>query len=362
MGKAHAIAYHAMPAVFAPPVRVIRALLAETSDELARQRARELGFERSIGDWRALVADPAVDVVDICSPNHLHKEMALAAIAAGKHVYCEKPLTLSPADSLEVTEAAEKASVKTLVGFNYMRNPAAKLIKEIIDGGEIGRVLHFRGTHNEDYLANPELPFSWRLQRRYSGAGSLGDLCHIINMAQFLVGNIVEVCGDLQTVIKQRPIPEQPGQTGTVENDDQAHCLVRFASGAIGTLETSRVAAGRKMGLAFEINGSRGSVVFDQERMSEIHLYSTSDPSNRQGFRTVLLGPEHPDYRAFCPAAGHGLGYNDMKIVEVRDLVLGIAQDLPLWPDFRAGYQVDRVIAAVERSHDEGRWVRIEEL
>ncbi|MDQ2695119.1 MAG: Gfo/Idh/MocA family oxidoreductase [Pseudomonadota bacterium] len=362
MGKAHAIALRAMPTVFAPPVNVVCELLAEVNDDLAREKARALGFNRSTGDWRRLVEDPDVDVVDICSPNFLHKEMALAAIAAGKHIYCEKPLSLSTADSLEMTEAAEKAGIKTLVGFNYMRNPAAGLAREIIGNGEIGRIVHFRGTHIEDYMRDPGLPFTWRLQKRFSGTGSLGDLCHVINMAHYLVGEIDEVCGQLQTVIPQRPIPDRPGAMGAVENDDQAHFMARFKNGAIGTLETSRIATGRKNALTYEINGLQGSITFDQERLSELKLYTADGPAGRQGFRTLLLGPEHPDYRHFSPAAGHGLGYNDMKIVEVHALIDGIAHDRPLWPDFRAGYEVDRVIAAVERSHAEGRWVRVADI
>jgi len=360
MGKAHAIAFHALPAVFAPPARLVCEMLAEATSELAQRGASNLEFERWTSDWRTLVNDSRVDVVDICSPNYLHKEMALAAIAAGKHVYCEKPLSLSASDSLEMTEAAERAGVKTLVGFNYVKNPAAALAKEIVNSGEIGRVIHFRGTHNEDYLADPGVPFSWRLQRRYAGTGAMGDLCHIINMAQFLVGPMVEVCGDLQTVIEERPIPGGGGAMGRVENEDQAHFLVRFRSGAIGTLETSRVASGRKMGLTYEVTGTKGSIYFDQERMSEIQLYTTDVPSSRQGFRTILLGPEHPDYKAFSPAPGHGLGYNDQKIVEVRDLIEGVLHDRPVWPDFRAGWEVDRIMEAVSRSHSQRGWVAVE--
>lgn len=359
MGKAHAIAYHSAPAVFPLSANLVCELLAEVNPELAGAKARELGFRRSTGDWRTLVNDPQVDVVDICSPNHLHKEMALAAIAAGKHVYSEKPLALNAADALEMTEAAERAGVKTLVGFNYAKNPAAQLAREIISAGEIGEVVHFRGTHNEDYLADPETPFNWRLKRELSGSGTLGDMgSHIINLAQYLVGAIIEVSGDLQTVVRQRPVAGEPGRFATVENEDQAHCLVRFAGGAMGTLETSRIAWGRKMGLTYEVTGTRGSIVFDQERMSELKLYTGNDPANRSGFRTLLLGPGHPDYGHFCVGPGHGVGYNDQKAIEVRDLVEGLVADRPLWPDFRAAYEVNRVIDAIELSHAEGRWVR----
>lgn len=357
MGKSHAIAYHALPVVFPTTARPVCEMVAEANDELARHAAQGLGFHRWTSDWQALVDDPDIDIVDICTPNYMHKEMALAAIAAGKHVYCEKPLTLSPADSLELAEAAEAAGAKTLVGFNYIKNPAAALAHEIIRNGEIGKIVHFRGTHVEDYLADPLTPFTWRQQRRYAGSGALGDLSHVISMAQYLVGPITEVCGDVQTVVAERPLPGALEEWATVENEDQAHFMARFAGGAIGTLEVSRVATGRKMGLTYEITGTQGSLFFDQEHMSELKLYAAQDPAGRQGFKTLLLGPQHPDYAAFSPAPGHGLGYNDMKIVEARDLVEGIAGARPLWPDFRAALEVDRVIDAVLRSHEQGGWV-----
>lgn len=368
MGKAHNIAFKACPAVFPLPAIIVCEMLAEVTQELATRKASELGFNRATGDWRTLVSDPAIDVVDICSPNYLHKEMALAAIANGKHVYSEKPLALNAIDAKVMTEAAERAGVKTLVGFNYVKNPIAQLVKEIIDNGEIGNVVHFRGTHNEDYLADPAVPFSWRLKRELAGFGTLGDMgSHIINMAQYLVSDIDEVMADLQTVIKERPLPsstrsDKKNALAKVENDDQVHMLVRFANGAIGTLESSRIACGRKMGLTYEITGTKGSIVFDQERLSEVKLFTKSDPSNRQGFRTILIGPEHPDYAAFCVASGHGLGYNDQKIVEVRDLIEGICADKPMWPDFRAAYEVDKVLDAAELSYEQRRWVKLSEI
>lgn len=360
MGKAHTIAFNTASSVFALSAQLVCEMVAEVTPELAAEKAQKFGFNRSTGDWKVLVNDPDIDVVDICAPNFLHKEMALAAIAAGKHVYSEKPLALDAKDALEMTEAAEAAGIKTLVGFNYIKNPTVQLAKEIIDQGEIGEVVHFRGTFNEDYLADGETPFTWRLKREFSGSGTLGDMgSHIINMAQFLVAPIAELCADLQTVHKQRPVANEPGNVGSVENDDQVHMMVRFNNGAIGTLESSRIAWGRKNGLWFEINGTRGTLIYDQEHLSELQLYTANDASNRQGFRRILAGPEHPDYANFCVSAGHGLGYNDMKAVEVRDLVEGIAADSPMWPDFRAAYEVNRVIDAVEQSHNDRCWVQI---
>jgi predicted dehydrogenase len=360
MGKTHAIAFHALPVVFPTRRKVVCEMVADATEEMARHAAGSLGYRRWTADWKELASDPDIDVVDICTPNHMHKEIALTAIAAGKHVYCEKPLSLNPRDSLEMTEAAEERGVKTLVGFNYVKNPATALAKEIIGNGEIGKIVHFRGTHVEDYLCDPLTPYTWRLQRNYAGSGALGDLCHVISMAQYLVGPITEVCGDIQTVISERPLPGAMEEWAPVENEDQAHFMARFANGAIGTLEVSRVATGRKMGLTYEITGTQGSLYFDQERMSELKLYVAKEPAGRQGFKTLLLGPQHPDYAAFSPAPGHGLGYNDMKIVEARDLVDGISGARPLWPDFRAGWEIDRIIDAVLRSHEQRRWISLE--
>ncbi|PWG64955.1 Gfo/Idh/MocA family protein [Spiribacter halobius] len=358
MGKAHTIAYRALPGVFPRPVRLQLELLADQGEARAREAAERLGFARWTGDWRALVSDPAVDVVDICAPNHLHREMALAAIAAGKAVYCEKPLALSAADAAEMVDAAERAGVTTLVGFNYACNPAAALVREIVAGGEIGEPLHFRGAHNEDYLADPQTPFNWRCERALAGSGALGDIgAHILHAALGVMGPVAELCADLRTVIPERPVAGDPGRRRAVENEDQASALLRFASGATGSIETSRVAAGRKLGLAYEITGSRGCVRFDQERMSEIQLYLADGPPSRRGFRTVLLGPEHPDYAAFSPAPGHGLGFNDMKIVEARDLVDAVLDGAPVANDFRGAWAVNRLIEAMERSHAARGWV-----
>ncbi|MBZ0332174.1 Gfo/Idh/MocA family oxidoreductase [Halomonas sp. ANAO-440] len=360
MGKAHTIALRAAPVVFSLPAQPVCELLAEVNDELAARKARELGFARSSGDWRVLVDDPDIDVVDICAPNFLHKEMALAAIAAGKHVYTEKPLALSAADAQEMVEAAERAGVKTLVGFNYIRNPASQLAREIVASGEIGELIHFRGRHNEDYMTDPGKPLDWHAQRATAGAGALGDVgSHILNMAEYLTGQRVsEVFGQLQTVIPLRPLPDGGGM-GEVENDDQAQALLRFDSGLIGNIETSRVATGRKMGLAYTLTGTKGAILFDQERMSELQLYKHEGSKARRGFSTLLMGPEHTDYGAFSPAPGHGLGYNDQKIIEIRDLVEGIVGDKPLYPDFREALRVNLMIDAIERSHAEGRWMPV---
>ena len=321
IGRCHAIAYAQAPTVFPLGAELVLEYLAEITPELAEKKAKEFGFNRFTGDWRDIVQDPNVDVVDICTPNFLHKEIALAAIANGKHVYSEKPLALTAEDAKLMYEAAKKANVKTLVGFNYIKNPTTQLAREIIANGEIGEVVHFYGTHNEDYLANENTPLDWHCVKEKAGLGALGDLAaHIVQMSQYLLGqDIRAVIGDMQTVIKNRPNPHNLQERLDVENEDQATALVRFDNGCMGTIETSRIACGRKMGLSYVITGTKGSISYTQERMAELKLYLHDEDPARQGFKTILTGPLHPDYKNFCVSAGHGIGFNDQKTVEIRD-------------------------------------------
>jgi predicted dehydrogenase len=363
MGKCHALAFRAAPAVFAGLPRARLELLADVDPGATERAAATYGFARWTTDWRALVADPAVDLVAITTPNFLHQEMALAAIAAGKHVYCEKPLALDAAGALAMTEAAEAAGLRTLVGYNYLRNPATRLARELIESGEIGEIVHVRGTHFEDYMTDPLAPHSWRCAKATAGAGAIGDLgSHIISVARFLAGEIVAVQGAAQTLVRERPLPGRPGMTAPVDVDDQTQALVRFANGAAGTLEASWSAAGRKMSLAYEVTGSKGALMLDYERMNELRLFTYGDRRKLDGFRTILAGPDHPDFAAFCPAPGHGLGFNDLKVIEVKALLDGIANGAPLDPDFRAATAIARVVDGILQSAAERRWVEIAPL
>lgn len=365
IGRCHAIAYAQAPTVFSLDAELVLEYLAEVTSELAEKKAKEFGFKRFTDDWRDIVQDPNVDVVDICTPNFLHKEIALAAIANGKHVYSEKPLALTAVDAKLMYETAKQAGVKTLVGFNYIKNPTTQLAREIIANGEIGEVIHFYGTHNEDYLANKNTPLDWHCVKEKAGLGALGDLtAHIVQMSQYLLGqDIRSVIGDMQTVIKTRPNPNNLQERLAVENEDQATALVRFANGCMGTIETSRIACGRKMGLSYVITGTKGSITYTQERMAELKLYLHDENPARQGFKTILTGPLHPDYKNFCVSAGHGIGFNDQKTVEIRDLVNGLASPVnTLYPDFEEGYKVSRVLDAIALSCEQKRWVDVEEI
>jgi predicted dehydrogenase len=360
IGRMHAIALAGVGSVFDDIEAPVCELLADASPQQARAAAAALRFRRSTGDWRELVSDPAVDVVDICTPNHLHYEMALAAIAAGKHVYCEKPLALTAAEAGELARAATTAGVRHAVGFNYMRNPMMGVARDIVASGELGHVHGFAGRYVEDYMSDPAVPWSWRCQRALAGAGALADLgSHLINAAHFVLGHPTErVLGALRTVHATR-IDRATGSAQRVENEDVAEVLIEFANGATGTMDVSRIATGYKCGLAFRVTGSRGTLEFDQERMNELRVYDARDPAGRRGFRTILAGPEHGDYGRFCPAPGNGLGINDLKVIELHDLLRGIETGARIWPDFDEGWRVQRVMEAIEQSHDARAWVEV---
>jgi len=363
MGKCHALAFRAAPAVFGHLPEPRLAILADIDRDHAEKTAAVLGFARSTSDWRDVIDDADVDIVAITSPNFLHQAMAEAAIAAGKHVYCEKPLALDAAGAEHMTKAAEAAGVTTLVGYNYLHNPIISLARDIITSGEIGDIIHFRGTHFEDYLANPEAPFTWRSSKAKAGAGIVADLgSHIISLARRLVGEIASVQAMLEIIVKDRPLPDGSGRRAAVEVDDQAQMLLRFRNGQTGTIEASAVAAGRKMHLAFEITGSRGTLLFDQERMNELRLFRHGDDPARDGFKTILAGPTHPPYDRFCPAPGHGLGFNDLKIIEVAHLIDGITNGTPLDPDFRSAWQIAEVVEAALRSDSERCWTDVRDV
>jgi predicted dehydrogenase len=359
IGRAHAIALSSVGTVFEEIDAPVLELVADTDDGKAASAARALAFHRHTADWRALVSDPAVDIVDVCTPNYLHHEMVLAALAAGKHVYCEKPLALNAGDAAEMAAAAERAGLCHLVGFNYPCNPMLQTAREIVSAGEIGEVIGFRGRYLEDYLADPGLPFSWRCERRLAGPGALADLgSHLINLAHVLLGPLAQVNARLSTVIRERN-ELATGRARRVENEDVAHAMVEFATGIPGSFEISRVAAGYKCGLAVKLFGTRGSISFDQERMNELRLYRGDDAAGRRGFRTILAGPEHIDYRPFCPAPGHGLGINDLKVIEVRNLLRAIATGGRAEPDFYEGVRVQAVMDAMERSSSDSAWVPV---
>jgi predicted dehydrogenase len=358
MGKSHAFAFGAVAQVFDLPLKPELTVLADRSDDIAKATARQLGFARSTGDWKNLVTDPAVDVVAITAPNAFHKPIALAALQAGKAVYCEKPLATNLADAKEMADAAKKSRNVTVVGFNYLKNPIIGLAREIVTSGEIGELTAFRGIHAEDYMVDPQAPHSFRTDP--DGGGVLMDLgSHIVSLARHMVGPILEVSAATGIMHKTRPSPSGPKP---VTIDDHSHVIARFANGALGTITANWVSPGRKMQLEFELIGTRGSLVFSGERFNELHLYSADDPEKRRGFKTLLAGPDTPPYGNFCPAPGHQLGFNDLKTIEVAHLISAIAGKEKAYPDFSDAYEIQRVVAASLRSASERAWVRVDRL
>ena len=358
MGKAHAVAYAAVGAVFETRLRPVLQTLCTTTLNGAQIKAKKFGFQHATGDWTELVADHQVDAIVIASPPQTHRDIALAALAASKPVFCEKPLGDSLDSARAMTAAADESGVVNMVGFNYIRTPASQLAREIIAAGEIGTITHFRGEHTENFLANPTLPANWRTRGMANGA--MGDLApHMINGALALVGPIAELTADIHTIYTKRQGKHGPE---TVTNDDLGQLLCRFTNGAIGMLHFSRVAVGRKMGYAYEITGTRGAIRFDQEDQNSLWLCTTNAPPGRDGFTRILTSPEHPDYAAFCQGGGHGTGYQDQIIIEAKDFLAAIASGKSQWPTFRDGLAVSEVVAAAWQSHQERRWVELKEI
>lgn len=362
IARCHVYGYHTMQTVF-PDASAFPALelVCDINEELAAAAARRFGFARHVTDWHRLVEDPAVDIVDICVPSNLHKPIALAAIAAGKHVYCEKPVGLGGAEAREIAEAAERAGVRNLVGYSYLRNPLIGLARKLIDEGAIGDIVHFRGAHNEDYMADPMAPFVWRCDPAIAGqAGALGDLGgHIVSIARMLVGEFAAVCGTARTVIGERPVAPGATERRAVGNDDESQFLIEFANGASGHIETSRIASGSKMDITYEIVGTHGQLQFDGERMNELRFYSDRDAADRQGFRTILTSPAHPPFGAFVPGAGHQLGFNDHKVIEAWELMELIATDRPARPGLAEAAKIGAILDAVLESSRSRGWVRL---
>ncbi|HEX2529745.1 MAG TPA: Gfo/Idh/MocA family oxidoreductase [Geminicoccus sp.] len=359
MGRSHALAWRASGSTSPLDVTPHLELLADVDAATAGKAAAGFGFARSTGDWEALVADPAVDLVDVTTPNILHAPMCRAVIAAGKPLYCEKPLAPDARTAFALAREAEAAGVPTFVGFNYLRNPLTELAREIVQSGEIGEVWNFRGIHAEDYMTDPKSLWTWRLDPK-GGAGAVADLgSHIISLARYVVGPIERLCADVDTVVAERPTRE--GGRRPVEVDDQARALVRFANGAKGTIEASWVATGRKMYLAFELVGSKGSICLNMERMNELKLYVTGRSPVTDGWIEIPSTPAHKDYAGFIPAPGHQLGFNDIKTIEVAEIVrtlTGAAGQRV--PDFREAAEIQATVDAILLSAKSGGWVSVD--
>ena len=358
MGKAHSHAYFDMPKFFvSEAVPVMKAICGR--DEKALKEAAEMyGWESYETDWREVVGRDDIDLVDISTPNNTHCEMAVSAARAGKHILCEKPLAMNVAEAKEMLDEVNGAGVKHMVCFNYRFVPAIGLAKRLIEEGRLGEIYHFRATYLQDWIVDPGFPFVWRHQKEVSGSGAHGDLnAHIIDLARFLVGEVDEVVGMWETFIKERADDE--GKKHKVTVDDATLFLARFKNGPIGSFEATRFATGRRNFNRIEINGSKGSLVFNFERMNELEFFSKDDPEYAQGFKTILATePSHPYMNAWWPP-GHIIGYEHTFVNLVYEFMSSIAEDKIPHPNFLDGLKCQEVLEAVENSIKERKWVKV---
>lgn len=365
MGAAHSQGWRTAGRVFDLPMRPVLAAVAGRDATAVRAAAAQHGWAATETDWRALVARDDVQLVDVCTPGDSHAEIAVAALEAGKHVLCEKPLANSVAEAEAMVAAAEAAAARgqvAMVGFNYRRVPAIAYARRLIAEGRLGALRHVRVTYLQDWLVDPGFPLTWRLEREHAGSGALGDLgAHAVDLAQYLAGElVVGVSALTETFVRERPLlagvsaglagAAAGGAYGTVTVDDAALFTGRLASGALASFEATRMAAGRKNALRLEINGEKGSLAFDLERLNELSFHDHTEPAASAGFRRILVTePDHPYLEGWWPP-GHALGYEHTFVHQARDLVLAVASGTGPAPSFADGLQVQRVLAAVEES------------
>ena len=355
MGRAHSNAWRQAASFFDPPVAPVLKVICGRDEAGVRNAAARFGWREHATDWREVVRRDDIDVVDICTPGDTHLPIALAAARAGKVILCEKPLANNVADAERMLDAVRAAGVIHMLCHNYRRVPAVALAKRLIAEGRVGEVRHYRGTYLQDWLVNPDVPRVWRLEKSKAGSGALGDiLSHSVDLARHLVGEIAEVAGMLETFIPERPAPEGGGRLLPVEVDDAALSLVRFEGGAVGSIEATRFATGRRNYNRFEINGSRGSISFNMERMNELELYTEEGPES--GFRTILAtDPTHPYMEGWWPP-GHIIGYEHTFTHTVLDLLRAVGEGGQPKPDFEDGVRTQKVLDAVERASLSRSW------
>ena len=358
MGKAHSHALRDLSMFFPMDVDPIMQTLCGLGDDL-EDTARRYGWLSTTHSWEAVVEDPAIDVVAIATPGNTHCEIALAAASRKKHILCEKPLAMTASEALRMYRAAEQNGIRNVVNFNYRRLPAVMLAKRLIEEGRLGQIYYFRGTYFQDWPLDPAFPFLWRMDKQVAGAGSMADKgSHIVDLARYLVAEFEEVAATTEIFVKERPVAGEVG-TRSVTTDDAAAFLARFANGALGLFGTSRMSAGHKNSLGFEVNGSQGSLIFDLERLNELQVYFAAEPAEVQGFRTVMAtGPGHAYGDRWWPP-GHVLGWEHSFIHQYYELLRSVAEDIPSSPSFHDGLKAQQVLEAIEQASAEKRWVAV---
>ncbi len=358
MGKAHSAAYRDVARYF-PDVKVkpVMKAICGRNEGAVKQAAEQFGWESYETDAMQLINRPDIDIVDVCTPGWAHKEQVIAAAKAGKHIICEKPIGNTLKEARAMTDAVNKADVSSLVMFNYRRIPAVALAKQLIDAGEIGTVYHFRAQYLQDWIADPNFPMVWRLDKKLTGSGALGDLgSHITDLARFLVGEILEVSASMKTFIEKRPVEPGSKKMGNVTVDDAVSWLANFENGAVGTFEATRFARGRKNANGFEIYGSKGSLIFSFDDMNHLQFWSAKDSDKTQGFRKIMVTePVHPYMEGWWPP-GHIIGYQHTFVNTIHDFLDGLGRRKQVFPDMNDGLRCQQVLDAVERSATSRRW------
>lgn len=373
MGRMHSKAHTEVPMYMDPPMGVVKKVLCGRDPEWVKQSAAKLGWEETETDWRKLVTRDDIDVVEITAPSDYHKEIALAAAANGKHIYCEKPLALNLADAREMVEAVQKAGVRHQIGFNYRFSPALVLAKHLIDSGKLGKIYHVRGVFLQDWGIDPNSPFVWRFNKAICGSGSLGDLgAHVIDAARYLVGEFKSVTGMSKTFIKQRPeASRMEGLTGTADKDAPMHevtvddgtCFVcEFDNGALGTFEATRFSMGHKNDMRIEVNGEKGSIYFEFERMNELNYFSAEDEPGTQGWRKIQVTEGMHPYIKYWWPAGHVIGLSETFAHELYEFICHVADGTDCEPSFVDGMKCVQIMEAVDLSIERRAWVDVASL
>ncbi len=360
MGRAHFNAWLKADKFFDLKARpVMKVICGRDRSGVANACAR-WGWDKFVTDWRDVIEDATINIVDINTPNDTHAEIAIAAAKAGKAILCEKPLALDVKQAKQMCDAVKKAGVVNMVCHNYRRIPAIALAKKMIDAGDLGTIYHYRARYAQDWIVDPNFPLVWRLQSKISGSGTHGDICaHIIDLGRYLLGEFSEVCGQMETFIKERPLPGAPSKKGKVTVDDAVMFIGRFKSGALANLEATRFALGRKNGMQLEINGSKGSIVFDFEDMNRLKFYNAGDPADRRGYRDILVTENVHAYSANWWPPGHIIGYEHTFVHTIADFVNAVVDKRNIQPTFEDGLANQIVLGAVEKSAKTRRWVKL---
>ncbi len=371
MGKAHSIATAVVPILFGSPVEVVRKVVVDIDEEMARSAAKTYGFEEYATDWHDVVNRSDIDIIDICTPNDTHAPIAIAAAKAGKHILCEKPMSMTVAEAEEMQAAARKSGVVTMLSYNYRHTPAVQMAKRLIEDGRIGKILTFRGYYLQDWGADPKAPLSWRYNKAKAGSGTLGDIgTHIVDAARMLVGEFESVNAIVKTFVHERPLPagrffgqrgEASSEMGKVDVDDTALTMIKFNNGVHGTIEVTRNAWGHHNQLGFEIHGTLGSIAFDYQRLNELRVAFASDDKDTFGWRTIYSGPNQPYGDLLWPVAGMGQGYIDVKSLEWYNFLQAIAEKRAASPNFADGVQIERIAEAILKSGETQVWEKIDQ-